>query len=500
MAINHKHPAYTDLAPDWVKLSDIFKGSSHIKSKGEQYLPPTQSMILDGMRSSKDLGYQNYQAYKSRAMFHDLYRDAVGALVGVAHRKAPTITVPDNLKPFIESMTVNDEDGEALLRKINQEQLKTGRYGLLVDVPSGQGPDALPFVATYTGTSVINWGTRENSRGVEELEFVVLDESEFELTHNLSWELNSKYRVLVLSGDVGQEKALLPADGENIVPRTYYTATFDEKQEFASGAFFAPTLGGKTLEYIPFFFVNVNDMVPNPDVPPLLALGNTVLAIYRGEADYRQALYMQTQETLVIIGGGNGSFHDDGNPGESDEERRIGAGSSLELPMGGDAKYVGVSGNGLSEMRQALENDKKMAAEQGAKLLDGSGDGGESGAALRIRVASRTANLSSIVKTGAAALEGAIRVAAEWRGMTNLNEITVEPNLDFVDDQMTGRSLLEFMQARAMGAPISKKTIHNLMRHHELTDLDYENEITLIEEEGSDDGTTPPGFGGNRGA
>jgi hypothetical protein len=54
------------------------------------------------------------------------------------------------------------------------------------------------------------------------------------------------------------------------------------------------------------------------------------LAIYRTEADYRQALYMQGQDTLVIWAAT-----------VSRDRQQVGAFGSIELPLGGEAKFIG---------------------------------------------------------------------------------------------------------------------------------------------------------------
>ena len=50
--------------------------------------------------------------------------------------------------------------------------------------------------------------------------------------------------------------------------------------------------------------INSCDVVSDVDDPPLLDLGNACMTIYRSDADYRQNLFMQGQDTFVTIGGG----------------------------------------------------------------------------------------------------------------------------------------------------------------------------------------------------
>jgi hypothetical protein len=204
-----------------------------------------------------------------------------------------------------------------------------------------------------------------------------------------------------------------------------------------------------------------------------MGLSNLTLAIDRGEADYRQTLFMQGQDTLVIIGA---VIQDD------DDETRVGTGAKIEVPLGGDAKYIGVSADGLSEQRQSLEADKEQAAERGARLLDFGDTARQSGDALRIRVAARTTTLRTLAINGADGLQRSLRQMAEWVG-ADPQEVVVKPNLDFTDDAFTGQDVLEFMQAKAMGAPLSLKTIHSNFKKKDLTTNTFDEEMDEIESE-----------------
>jgi hypothetical protein len=145
----------------------------------------------------------------------------------------------------------------------------------------------------------------------------------------------------------------------------------------------------------------------SPDLPVLLPLARLSLAQYRTEADYRQALYMQGQDTLVVVG-----QQADANAGK----QRVGAFGSIDLPIGGDAFYIGAESAGISDMKESIENDEKRAAQLGAQLLTERGNEAEAGEALNIRVASRTATLTTIAVNGAAALQRILRYAAEFVG------------------------------------------------------------------------------------
>jgi hypothetical protein len=218
-------------------------------------------------------------------------------------------------------------------------------------------------------------------------------------------------------------------------------------------------------------------------------LAKLCLAIYRGEADYRQNLFMQGQDTLVRIGA----------QGDEDDTVRTGAGARIDVPLGGDAKYIGVSSNGLPEQRQALENDYKRAVQKSGQLLDATSRAKESGDALRIRVAAQTATLPQIAMTGAAALERVLRSLAEWYG-ANPDDVKVTPNLNFTEADLNGQTLVQIMQSKGLGAPISEESIHEWMQDQGFTKQTYEEEQKRLAGEepppGSDLSSpvdTPPG-------
>jgi hypothetical protein len=144
--------------------------------------------------------------------------------------------------------------------------------------------------------------------------------------------------------------------------------------------------------------------------------------------------------------------------------------------------YIGVSSTGLPELRQSIENDRKLAEAKSGQLIDATGSKQESGAALQTRIAAQTATLNQIALTGAAALEQLLRAAAEWIG-ADPEAVKVTPNLEFADLVMTGKDLTDLMTAKNMGAPISKESIHKIIETRGLTEKTFEEEMELIADE-----------------
>lgn len=464
MALNSKHPQYGEFQNDWRDCRDAYRGERVVKSRGQVHLPATSGMIADGLDNSNQPGYKAYQSYLTRAVFPDFVKLAVEQFIGMMHSRPPAIELPAALEPLREAADANGDGIEHLLRRINEQQLVVGRVGLMLDLPRNPDPaQPLPYIAMYRAETVINWddgSKKELDKPV--LNLVVLDESEFTRKADFDWEHKEQYRVLLLGDPLANEATGVFRQG---LFREDDTLTFNE------ATMITPSIRGRTLDRIPFEFINTKDTASAPDEPPLLGLARVCYAIYRGEADYRQNLFMQGQDTLVRIG-----FVDDS------DEQRVGAGAIIDVPMGGDAKYIGVSSEGLGEQRQALENDRSEAAQVAGRLATAKSKAIESGDALQTRVAAAVASLTTIALSGAMGLERLLKTAAVWVG-ANPDEVKVTPNLEFADSAFDTKSLVELMTAKNLGAPISRKSVHELMQDRGLTQLDYDAEVDEIESE-----------------
>lgn len=474
MAVTATHPLYSQFIQDWQLLRDAYEGQRKVKSKREVYLPATPGQVEDGL-SEGQKGRKNYDAYLTRALFPEVLSDAIETILGVMHQKPPTIELPAQLEQMREDATTQGESLELLLRRINEQQLITGRLGLLLDVENNTPVGTMPYIALYIGEHVRNWDDGRRDQLVRQrLNIVVLDESEYERTSDLDWEFENKYRVLVL-GNVR----------ENEPEGVYQVGLFrDEASIINEAELVTPVLNGRTFNRIPFVFINSKDVVTQPDKPPLIGLGRLAMAIYRGDADYRQTLFVQGQDTLVTIG----------LVADEDDELRVGMGARIDLPIGGDAKYIGTDSSGLPELRTSIENDKSEAQNKGGRLLNEFGRQAESGEALNTRVSVKTASIHQVALAGAFGLQRLLRMAAEWVG-ANPDEVVVTPNLDFTPLEASGRDLIDIQAAKNMGAPMSEQSIHQWMRDRDLTGLTFEEEMALIEaEEPRLEGT---GAGGN---
>lgn len=451
MAIDSLHPDYQNNIDSIKQCRDSYEGAKHIKAAGALYLPPTDGMNQDGMNEGQK-GKKAFDAYRTRAVFPDYVEDAVLVAMGKLHQKPPVIDLPASMENMREDATGSGVPLDIFYRQITEQQLIAGRVGLFADME--ETPDVTNVqvnLCLYFAESIINWD-EDNA-----LLFVVLDETHREVSKDLEWDTKTQYRMLRVNEGV-YEQGEFDTEVDNGI---------DESK------FIVPMLFGNSLDKIPFVFVNSKDLEPNVDKPPLLGLSDVALTIYRGEADYRQNLFMQGQDTLVV----KTNMKD-----KTDGTLRTGAGARITVETEGDAKYIGVDSKGLAEQRQAIESDRTRAEHKSGQAITAKKGGVESAEALHIRIGSQSVTLTDVANTAAAGLESILKIVAEWTG-ADPEQVTVTPNLDFTTEEMAGKTLVELAQANSIGAPISKQSIHRKMVQQDMTDMDFETEMQVIEEE-----------------
>jgi len=452
-----RHPSYEAMLPDWVMISDFYGGQRVVKAKKTKYLPMTPGMVLDD-QSPEKLGTAAYNNFIERAVFPDYIKEAVEVSIGLLHQKDAAIELPPELESLRESCSNKGESILQLLVRINEHQLVPGRCGLLVDMPKLAIGEVNPFIALYSADSIYNWDESNDFVDTDKVDFVALDEST-NVREGFAWQFKIKSRVLKLDGFYQQ--AVFEGD------------TIDE----STGDFITPMFRGNMLEEIPFVFVNGKDLLPEPDTPPLLGLANTTLTIYRGEADYRFSLFMQSQDTLVI----EGTVVNPSAEADSDAPMRVGAGSRINVQQGGKAYYIGVESKGLSEQRLALEADRKRAELQTGKVISDKSNV-ESGEALRVRRGSEVATLNQIALTGARGLERCLKIIARLKN-ADPELVKITPNLNFTKVGMQGQELVNLLQARQLGAPLSLESIHGYITDKGITTMEFMQEVKKILEE-----------------
>lgn len=441
MSVESRHPDYQLHVQDWEACRDVYDGQSSVRRRdgGQRYLQPTRGMHIDGMRNG-ELGWKNYQAYLSRALLSGFFTDAVDTFMGMLWHR-PTTFELGMLESYFGDDKPATSEGESLrqlLRRMHVEALVAARMLLMGELPGEETTTVAPYLCLYRAEKATNWDDGEFELGRRVLNLVVLDESGFVRNSALDWEWKKRFRVLQL----GKLE-------ENEETGKYLQARVDEGSD--SIAFEAPTLRTRPLDQIPALFVGCKSTTTEIDTPPLLALANAVLALFRMDADYRQQIHMQGQDTLFTKG----------VPREN--ITGVGAGAIIwsDNPQA-DAKFIGVSAAGLAETRQAIENDRALCAKKAGEMLADNSKQRESGDALAERTGRKGASLLDIAQTCAAGLQQMLRIMAKWLGASpaQIEEIKVIPNVEFGTPKFEAEDLKKLVEVFVLNGPITLESIY----------------------------------------
>lgn len=487
-SLDTKHPKYSEHIGDWKLCRDCVRGERIIKEAGALYLPPTTSMVVDGMATNSK-GWCDYQIYLSRAVFHGYTGRAIDRYMGQLWEKPPTIEMPEPMEPLREKCNRKGESLEQLLRLMQDECLTTSRLGLFADMPQGlpligeegtvvgteprKDAALLPYINMYKAEHIINWDEGETNQVVQDsLNLVVLDESGPIRKSIFEWEEQRKWRVLMLGEALRNEESSPTVNSGQV----YRAGVFTDEETWTDEAMIEPSYRGNKLNHIPFVFINAKDIVPEPDDPVLLGLARKDITIYRGEADYRQTQFMQGQ--YILFGAGLDPDDDPQNP----KPIRTGAGSFVRSsnPQA-KLEYVGIEGQGgLSEQRECIQNDCREADVLSGALTDNRSNDKESGDALGKRMAGTTASLRSVAISCAGGLQTILRSIAIWMGL-DPEEVIVTPNLEFSETKLAPQDIVHLQTVATAGGPISDEAIHYNLKRSGLTPFEYDQENEKIE-------------------
>jgi hypothetical protein len=477
--LDTRHPLYELQRENWEQLRDTAEGQRAVKARegGIKYLPPTAGMWADSggpeaerWRKLKPYskGWRAYQSYLARGLFIPFLRDSADMILGMLWNKPPQVALPAKMEFVRQKVSPQGEGLLQLMRLTNYQQIVMGQCGTHLDLPS-DATRAMPqpYISLYHAEDIINWASIERSDVPgEALKMVVLDECTHARVNMFDWQVSKRYRVLAL-GDLA-----------NNSPFGVYNAGIFEGQdgnvpEFDHALMRVPSIRGRALPYIPFVFIGAVGNTSGISDAPLLGLSDISLAIYRMQADYRQALFMNTQDTMFTKG-----FQL-----PDDAPLRLGAGAHVhsDYPEA-DMKYVGTNSQGLPELRQALETDLKLASHKAGELMDASSRARESGVALEMRVGTKTATLNSIALAMGEGFERQLKSMAIWLGL-NPDEVKVQPNFEFASREFSSQDLNQLVAAKMLGGPISYQSIHKWSVDRGYTKLTWEEMVKEIQDE-----------------
>ena len=443
MSVSTRHPEYTtSRLAEWELMRHAYEGESAIKRYTERYLP-----MIPGWRDAENCE-DLYLAYIRRARFPEIVSSAIRSMIGIVHGKDWQIDIP-GMEYLHERATKDGLTLDAFTRRVTLELLTTGRYAVISDAPNTEtGGD--PYLCGYNAESFINWDENDQS-------FYVFQE-EKNVRDGFVWRTVLRTRVMEL------------IDGR------YVQSVYDDGS-LASG--FKPVLPSRRpIEFIPIAVGGAMDMDLKPDTPPLIGVARAAVSHYQIYADWRTALFMAYQDTLVIHNATSESL-----------PNSVGAGvmialQSSEVGKETRAEYIAPSGTSIEAHERGMDREQQTAVRSGAALFDNTqGSGQESGEARRLRFSAETATLQSIANASAAIVEKAIRNAAMMKGLEP-EGIVVKPPTDMLEGKLDATGITALVSAWEKRA-FSYVTLHENLQRGGVASMERtaDEEYSLIEGE-----------------
>ncbi len=429
-----KHLATRKL--QWSKVRHAIEGEDQIKMMGKAYLPQPSGMTT-----------KEYNNYRERAMFYGVAERTLRGMTGMVQRKSPEIIIPPKMDPFMEKATSDGHSFVMFLDELIRESLSIGRSGILVDHFTNAKVTDIPHLCTYKAEDITEW-KEEKINGMKMLTRVVLrDENESAIDVD-----QQEYLELTLVYTEVGHVYTVQRYREDYVNRQTVRVNINEPV--------TPLVAGKTLDYIPFFFVNAYDLRPEISKPPFLDLVNMNISHYRNSADYEHALYMTAQPTPWVAG----VMSEDSKP------KSIGPSTIWYLSEGGSAGLLEFTGKGIESQQKAMKDKEDRMAALGARMIAENANRNETVDTARLRGRGEMSLLLSVVTTIEAALIKILKLVADWSGLPS-DGIVVKMNRDFVETRMTHQEITALVNAWQMGA-ISHTTLTENFKRGEITSLD----------------------------
>ena len=454
--VDTQHPEYEALADKWKRCRDCVAGTDAVHAAGERYLPKL-----------KDQTTSDYDAYKLRAQFFNATWRTISALSGMIFRKPPVIDVAASIEPLLEDVTMSGVDFNILAQRATIEILTSGRMGVLVDYPSQsvQGMtladvaqlNLRPTMNVYPAESIINWKTGRVGNKTMTTMVVLTEEADVEADNEFQSKTETHYRVLDLFE--GKYRVRVFRIGE-------------KKEDEQVGDDLFPLMNNATLDYIPFYFIGVDDTTPATDEPPLIDLVDLNLAHYRTNADYSHGLHFTGLPTAVVSGY---------TPENATDKLYIGSSTAWVFPdPNAKATFLEFTGQGLQALEKAIDRIEQQMATIGARLLSPEKKATETAQTAQIHRAGESSILSAIANTISIGLSQALVTFSEWAGVKGEASITL--NTDFLPPEMTPQSLTALVAAWQAGA-ISMQVLFDQLQKSEVitSDIDLEEMQTQID-------------------
>jgi hypothetical protein len=463
MSVTSTHPDYDDLSDVWETCRDVADGTRALRAKTVRYLPK-----LTGEDAA------SYRARLNRTVLYNATWRTIMGFQGLLFRKPAVITVPPAVNAMIEDITGSGISLRMLALEITEECLTVSRVGLWVNYPKvDRGAitraDAIrlnlrPTMRVCKAEEIYNWRSEVVNNKMQ-LTQVRLREKDLVAEDEFTWKDEDRYRVLDL------------VDG---IYRVRRFKVDDAGTDVQIGGDEYPVMGGRPMNFIPFYFISPDDVTPDIDEPIFIDLIDVNLAHFQLSADYEHGCHWSGLPTPVITG------HSP-KPGET---LKIGGPDAIVLPNPeARATMLEVGTQGFSALEKNLDRKEAQMVVLGARLLEVQKPGIEAAETALIHRSGEQSILASMAQSISIGITAALKTLVEWANVPG--EVSISLNTDFFNSPMSAEMLNAVVNSWQKGA-ISSETRFKALQKGEMypPDARWEDEESKLTPVA--DATQPP--------
>lgn len=445
---------------------DAYGGPLHMREQKKQYLP--------------QFPRETDAAYKDRlstSVFYDWFGRTINGLTGMVFRKPPRLAddIPPQVEALWENIDLKGTHGDVFCRRRHRDGEVDGHFLVFVDMQRvGDG-------AIRSRAEERRAGLRPYWIGVRKQDVYGFSEVEVAGKRVLS-HLRFGDRAVERDGYEEKEVELVReynlttgADGSRAVQfivwaKREHEDRGEKRVEWVKedeGTMFLP--GGKPMDEIPAAVGYVGEECGTLESkPPHLALALENIKHYQLTSDNDHTLHLCAVPIFTRIG-----YEDEG------DEQEVSAATGVDLPIGGDAKYVEPMGNGLAAMAERIAKSEQRMALLGLSMLHSESRAAETATSKRIDKAESDSALSAHARASQDAFEEAIRLTAKWLGV----ELTdtgpgrwLALNDDFADLPLDAQTIKVLSEMVAAGQ-ITLETLWSTLQRGELLTGTFDPEV-----------------------
>lgn len=204
-------------------------------------------------------------------------------------------------------------------------------------------------------------------------------------------------------------------------------------------------------------------------VPPLWDLAAENIAHWRLRADHLHALHVANVPIPIFIG----RDRDD----EETDELTYGVSYGIDLPEGGDAKYLEWSGNSIAMSREELKDIEQRMAVLGLSMLMRETRAAETAEAKAMDKAAEDSALAAFASSLESALNEALRLHYAWLGV-DVGDAMITVNRDYMITPLDAQTIQQLSSLVGAGA-LSIETLWELLVKGEILPDTFDPEIEI---------------------